>query len=172
MKLSPTKIKFRKIQENDLDILILWRNKEGIRDFNTQFILLNLELQKKWFNNIRKNDERKMFMITYQNKPIGVCGLINIDNENHNADIAIIIGEQKFHGKRIGTIVMKKLLKIGFKNLNLHRISAEVFEFNIISQRFFDSLGFKQEYSQRDKLWRRGRWWDIITYSIFSHEYS
>ena len=170
--MSFTKIKLRKIQEKDLDILISWRNKEGIRDFNTQFVLLNLELQKKWFNNIRKSNERKMYLITHQNKSIGVCGLINIDNENHNADIAIIIGDQGFHGKGIGTIVMKKLLKIGFKNLKLHRISAEVFEFNISSQKFFESLGFKHECSQIDKLWRRGRWWNVITYSIFPHQYS
>lgn len=170
--MSFTKIKFRKIQEKDLDVLISWRNKEGIRDFNTQFVLLNLELQKKWFKEIRKSDERKMFLVTHKDKPVGVCGLINIDNENKNAEIAIIIGEHQLQNKGLGTIAMKKLLRIGFKNLNLHRISAEVFEFNRVSQRFFESLGFKHEYSQEDKLWRRGRWWNVITYSIFAHEYS
>jgi UDP-4-amino-4,6-dideoxy-N-acetyl-beta-L-altrosamine N-acetyltransferase len=164
-------IKLKKIGKKDLSILISWRNKEGIRDFNTQFMLLNLELQKKWFMHIKKNNEKEMFIIMYNDKPVGVCGLINIDKNNHNAQIAIIIGEEKNHGKGIGKSVMKKLLKIGFEKFNLHRISAEVFEFNNTSQKFFESLDFKYEYTEKDKLWRRGRWWNVLTYSILYNEY-
>lgn len=165
------KMKFKKIGKNDLSILLSWRNKEGIRDFNTQFMLLNLELQKKWFMQIKKSNEREMFLIIYDDKPVGVCGLINMDKKNHNAEIAIIIGEKENHGKGIGTSAMKKLLKIGFKKFNLHRISAEVFEFNNTSQKFFESLDFKYECTEKDKLWRRGKWWNVIMYSILDNEY-
>ena len=160
------KIKFRKILEKDLAILSKWRNDEKIRDFNNQFFLLNLELQKKWFKSIKQNNEKKMFLVTIKDKPIGVCGIVNIDNYNQNGEIAIIIGEQKFRGKGIGKNIIKKLLTIGFKSLKLHRISADVFEFNKNSQKFFESVGFELEYSQKDKLWRNGQWWNVLTYSI------
>ena len=165
------KMKLKKIEKKDLLILLYWRNKEGIRDFNNQYMLLNLELQKKWFMNIKKSNERKMFLINYDDKPVGVCGLINMDKKNHNAEIAIIVGEDRLHGKGIGTNALKKLLKIGFEKFNLHRISAEVFEFNNISQKFFEALNFKYEFTEKDKLWRRGRWWNVITYSILYDEY-
>ena len=27
------------------------------------------------------------------------------------------------------------------------------------------------EFTEKDKLWRRGRWWNVITYSILYDEY-
>ena len=165
-------ISLKSITKKDLPIIIEWRNKEGVRDYNTQFILLNLKIQENWFEQIKEKKDRKMFLINYKNqKSVGVCGLINLDLNNHNAEIAIIIGEKKFHGKGIGKETLINLLNYGFQKLNLHRISANVFEFNVTSQKFFESLDFQYEYSAREKLWRRGKWWDVLTYSILKDEF-
>lgn len=166
-------IHLKKITKKDLPVIIEWRNKEGIRDYNTQFMLLNLITQEKWFDQIKKINNRKMFLINYKNqKSIGICGLINLDLQNHNAEIAIIIGERKFQGKGLGKETLINLLNYGFQKLNLHRISADVFEFNVTSQKIFEALDFQYEYSARQKLWRRGKWWDVLTYSILKEEFT
>lgn len=166
-------INFRRIKEKDLEILRDWRNSKGIREFNRQFTILNMVDQSNWYKQInKKNSDRVMFMITDKMKrPIGICGLIHLNLEDRCADVAIIIGEQKLHGKGIGSKALYKLIKYGFERLNLHRIGAEIFEYNTISIKLFEKLFFKHEATQRDSLWRNGRWWNVHIYSCLRGDY-
>ena len=163
----------RNIKKEDLKILRDWRNSSGIRDFNTQYILLNIKNQNCWYDSIsRKNSERKMFMILdKQNKRIGICGLIHIDKENRNSDVAIIIGKKDIHGKGFGSDSLRTLLNYGFKELKMHRIGAEILEFNKKSISFFEKLNFKYEAELKRNLWRNGRWYNTLVYSILKNEF-
>jgi len=167
------KIKLRKVSKNDLKKIRDWRNSPEIWNYNSQYILLNMIHQKDWYTSISvKNSERKMFIIESKNGvPIGICGLINLDYEQKKGEVAIILGEKKFHGKRIGTEILRLLLEYGFKKLKLHRISAGIFEYNIISIKLFERLNFKYELSLKQKLWRKNRWWDVSIYSILENEF-
>jgi len=166
-------INFRKIQKKDLKILRDWRNSKNIFKYNSQYIFLNLIHQKKWFEEIcSRNSDRVMFMIILENKPIGVCGLIHADKQNRNADVALILGEEKIHGRGFGFQSLAKLIDYGFKKLGLHRIGADIFEFNTKSIKLFSKLNFNQETTYRKSLWRDGKWWDVYGYSLLRNEYN
>jgi RimJ/RimL family protein N-acetyltransferase len=165
-------IKLRKIREEDLSIIRDWRNAKGTREYNTQFVLLNLVNQKQWFNHIKNSLHQKMFIITKNHIPIGVCGLIKIDYKKRNADVAIIIGNEQIRNKGIGTKSLKLLLEYGFKKLKLNKIGAEIFDFNTNSKKLFENLNFKHEVKFRENLWRDGQWWDTHFYSILINEYN
>ncbi len=170
--IKTAKIKFKKITKNDLKLLRDWRNSEKIFRFNSQYTLLNIVNQTNWFKRIKsKKSDRIMFLITADEKPIGVCGLIHIDLKNRNADVAIIIGNEKFQGKGFGTISLKKLIDYGFKKLRLNRIGADIFEFNLFSINLFQKLNFKHELTLRNSLWRRGRLWNVLVFSLLRNEY-
>lgn len=160
-------IALRQVIKKDLKIIRDWRNVDEIKHFSGQFTLLNMKDQEKWFAEINKtNSKRIMFMIMYKKIPIGVCGLIHYDAKNKCADVAIIIGETKMQGKRFGTKSLQILIDYGFKKLRLHRIGAEIFEYNTRSLRLFKSLNFKHEATLREVLWRDGRWWNVHIYSL------
>lgn len=162
----------RKVKKKDLATIRDWRNSEGIREFNTQYIYLNMENQTNWFNSIQKNSDRIMFIITNKKKkPIGICGLIHLDKKNHNADVAIIIGNKTLHGKGYGFESLSLLVKFGFEQLNLHRIEAEIFEYNHKSKMLFKKLNFKYEVTLKESLWRNGKWWNIHLYSLLLNDY-
>lgn len=165
-------ISLRRVAEKDLEIIRDWRNLEEIRPFNSQFTLLNIKQQKKWFHEINQpNTKRIMFVIMYKNTPVGICGLIHRDIKNKNADVAIIIGETKMQNKSLGTETLKMLIEYGFTKLGLHRIGAEIFEYNIRSLRLFKRLNFKHEATLRKALWRDGKWWNSYVYSILRTDY-
>ena len=166
------KISLRKITQEDLKILVKWRNTESIWKNNTQFVLLNMKDQIKWYSEInQKESNRIMFIINYNQKPIGVCGLIHLNRVEKSADIAIIIGETKLQNKGIGKECLKKLLEYGFKKLGMHRIGAEVLGENLRSQKFFNEMNFKHEGIFRENMWRGGKWHDTETYSILKNEF-
>jgi len=163
-------VNFRKITKNDLPILKKWRNSHHIWQFNTQFILLNMKNQEKWFSDLKTNPKRKMYMVSIKKQPIGICGFIHIDNKN--ADVAIIVGDKKFRGKGIGTKILEKLLTLGFKKIHYHRIGAEVLENNKNSQKFFKKMNFSYESTLREMVWREGKWQDIVVFSILNKEWN
>ena len=44
------------IKKIDLDIIRIWRNSSGTKEFNTQFTLLNMKDQREWFKEICKKE--------------------------------------------------------------------------------------------------------------------
>ena len=164
-------LEFRNIKKTDLGLLRDWRNLEEIREFNTQYTLLNMKNQVDWFAELQKErPDRHMFLINYNRKPIGVCGLIHHDKLNHSADVAIIIGDKRFHSKGLGTLTLQKLIIFGFKKLKLHRIGAEVFEYNQESEKLFTKVVFKKEVILKHALWRHGKWWNVHVFSLINND--
>ena len=163
------KIELSRIKKEDLELLKKWRNDSKILKFNTQYFLLNMDHQKKWFDEVNDKESRnKMFVFKYRNKAVGVGGLIHLDKQNKNADVAIILGESKMHGKGLGKKALQLLVDYGFNKMKLHRIGAEIFENNKISLKLFEKLNFKKELEMKDYLWRDGRWWKVFTYSVIN----
>ena len=169
---SKSKIQLKKITKSDLKLLIEWRNSNKIFLYNTQYFLLNLKMQMEWFNSLQNDSSRKMFMILHENVKIGICGLINIDYKNKNANIAIIIGKTQLHTKGLGTMALSNLLNYGFKELGLHRIGADVIEYNKTSIRLFEKSKFKIDAVQRDMIWRNNRWWNMYSMSILKDDFN
>ena len=163
-------ISLRRVKQDDLKFLRDWRNTPSIWENNTQFILLNLKQQNSWFKKINSNisKERMFTIIDDKQNPIGICGLVQFDEDNKNAKVAIIIGNTKNHSKGIGTESLNLLLEYGFKELKIHRIDAEVIEYNKKSLNFFKKLGFKQEAVMRDYIFRNGKWWNLFIFSKIS----
>ena len=78
-----SKIQLRKVLRTDLKYFRDWRNSAIIREFNTQFTLLNMKQQNFWFQSLSdKKKDKSMFTITEKkNIVIGICGLTNMGNE-------------------------------------------------------------------------------------------
>ncbi|MCA9813395.1 MAG: GNAT family N-acetyltransferase [Nitrosarchaeum sp.] len=162
-------ISFRGVSKSDLQTLKTWRNSHDVWENNTQFTFLNTKNQEEWFASLRGNPERKMFVITMKKKPVGICGLVHMDEGN--ADVAIIIGDKKLRGKGIGKTALQKLIKLGFTKFGLNRIGADVLEFNTNSQKFFSGVGFRHEATLRQSIWRKGRWNDTLVYGLSKQEW-
>ena len=162
-----SKIQLRRVTKEDLENFRTWRNSINIWKNNTQFIFLNMENQKKWIKSLsEKNSNKHMFtIIDKKKKPIGICGLTNLDPIEKSAKIAIIIGNSNSQSRGIGTQSLTLLLNYGFRKLKLHRIEAEVLEYNIKSQSFFEKFNFHKEVELRDYLFRNEKWWNLIIYS-------
>ena len=166
------KMQLKQITKSDLKLLIQWRNSKKIFPYNTQYFLLNSKIQTDWFNSLQNDSSRKMFMISYNKIKIGICGLINIDYKNKNANIAIIIGKTDLHSQGVGTLALSHLLNYGFKKLHLHRIGAEVIEYNKNSIHFFKKSKFKIDVIHRDVIWRNNRWWNINSMSVLKEDFN
>lgn len=102
---------------------------------------------------------------------IGFVGLNGIRWKDGDAFIGIGIGEREYWGNGYGTDAMRVILRYAFTELNLHRVSLNVFEYNPRAIRSYEKAGFTIEGRERQVLCRDGRRYDVIGMGILREEW-
>jgi RimJ/RimL family protein N-acetyltransferase len=102
---------------------------------------------------------------------LGDVTLSVINWGSREAFTGIGIGAREFWGKGYGTDTMQVILRYGFVELNLRRISLNVFEFNQRALRSYEKAGFRREGRQRQFIQREGRRWDILFMGILREDW-
>jgi RimJ/RimL family protein N-acetyltransferase len=102
---------------------------------------------------------------------IGDIGLDGVQWNHGDTFVGIGIGERDFWGKGYGTDAMRIILRYAFTELNLWRVSLDVFEYNPRAVRSYEKAGFVHEGRIRQALNRAGKRWDIIFMGITREEW-
>ncbi len=102
---------------------------------------------------------------------IGETGLDGIRWNHGEAFVGIGLGRREYWGKGYGTDAMRIILRYAFMELNLRRISLDVFEYNPRGVRSYEKAGFTCEGRMRGMLLRAGRRWDLIYMGILREEW-
>lgn len=102
---------------------------------------------------------------------IGEIGLDGVKYTHGDAFVGIGLGEHDFWGKGYGTDAMLVLLRFAFTELNLRRVSLDVFEYNPRAVRSYEKVGFVVEGRMRGMLRREGKRWDMIFMGILRKEW-
>ena len=106
-----------------------------------------------------------------EDRMIGEIGLDGILWNHGDCFVGIGIGEREFWGKGYGTDAMNIILRYAFTELNLWRVSLNVFEYNPRAIRSYEKAGFTHEGRVRAALNRAGRRWDVVYMGITRQEW-
>ena len=123
---------------------------------------------------LEKDDPRNVFFAIHKlddDRIIGDIGLDGISYNHGNTYVGIGIGEREYWGKGYGTDAMNVILRYAFTELNLHRVSLTVFEYNPRGIRSYEKCGFRVEGHAREVMHREGRRWDIIHMGVLREEW-
>ena len=85
--------------------------------------------------------------------------------------MGIGLGEREYWGKGYGTDTMRLAVRYAFMELNLNRVTLNVFEYNPRAIRCYEKAGFRHEGRQRQFLNRNGRRWDVLEMGILRDEW-
>ncbi len=106
-----------------------------------------------------------------QEKLVGFIDLENYNNPHGEAFVGIGLGEREFWGKGYGTDAMMVILRYGFMELNLRRISLNTFGYNPRAIRSYEKAGFIREGGERQFLHRERQRWDLLYMGILREEW-
>lgn len=165
----------RKFEEKDIASIYLFRNDPQIKRNLGGFSLgYSTEDIKKWieFHNKSANEMMRAIVTKTDDICIGHVGFYNIDFRTRKAEFAIIVGDQNCQGKGIGKKVTKEMLRIGFKELNLHKIYLTVLESNIKAINLYKSFGFHNDGILIDEVFRDGSYHNMFLMSLLESEYA
>lgn len=172
-------IKLAYFERNDFDQLMEWINDDELL-MNWSGSLFSYPLTTKsleWYiddvNDINNSDVfiYKALDITTGNT-VGHISLGSISKKNKSARISrVLVGGIDSRGKGYCQQMVKNVLKIGFEELKLHRISLGVYNFNLAAISCYQKSGFIIEGTTRDVLNYKGEWWSLIEMSILEDEW-
>jgi RimJ/RimL family protein N-acetyltransferase len=106
-----------------------------------------------------------------EDRLIGFLALFNHFWNHGDAWVAIGLGEADSWGKGYGSDAMQLVLRYAFDELNLHRVTLCVFEYNQRAIRSYQKVGFVEEGRIRGEFLRQGKRWDLIFMGILRHEW-
>ena len=101
---------------------------------------------------------------------IGNVGLINVSEAHNHADISYYI-DKDYMNRGYATEAAEAMVKFGFEELGLHKISGVCMSCNSASRRVMEKLGMKYEGTLRDDMLKNGKFLDLDHLSLLRDEY-
>lgn len=143
-KIKGDKVFLSPIDINDTDLYTQWVNDpEIVKYLQMEDIIITREREYDILKRLSTDDNNFAIIAREENKLIGSCGFLRVDNRNHKAEVALFIGDKNYWNKGYGTEALKLLLDFGFCIRNFNSIMLIVKEFNERAIKSYKKLGFK-----------------------------
>lgn len=180
--LKGEKVCLRPVKRSDISFFLKWFNDPEVTQYLTMYLPMTEMAEEKWIEelgsitNTRAGSVNKVNFVIEAirgetNLPIGTCGFHNFNQKDQNAEFGIAIGEKDYWSKGYGTEATKLLIRYGFQQLNLQRISSSVYAFNERSLRLHKKVGFKEEGRLRKDVFKNGQFKDRVIFGILREEW-
>lgn len=160
-------LRFREVEPEDFELLRRQRNThwEGYRD---PYPVMTQHNQAAWYRTLSR--ENMAFIVEDNKERVGLLRISQIDYENRSVSL---VGCDVFDGstgKGYATRIMRAAAEWLILELGFHRVKGECMPQNQAMQRALLKAGYVKEGTQRDRIWRDGRWHDFDQYSILEGE--
>lgn len=157
----------RAIEPNDKSLLL-----ELINCPDTEYMLggksfpISEYNQAKWIENLTNTDKTMRCIIVDKASDVAVGTIIltDIDYINGNTQIHIKLSES-YRGKGFATDAIKCVLDYAFKELRLKTVYSEIIQYNVASIKLFEKCRFKCDGVLRSRIFKRGSYYDVFSYS-------
>lgn len=145
------KLSIRKMERSDIPYLVTWAsNYSHINGFHG-YLPKNTSEGNKWYQRSLLDKSRDDYMIYAfeeggESYPIGMLGLINIDDANRKGEYYIIIGNEEFLHRGIAYKTSNEMIKnTYFKGFEFNKVYACIDKDNYPAQKLAEKLGFRKE---------------------------
>lgn len=161
----------------DVDVMLRWaRDSEYLRLLDSDYAALQSKKERE--ENIEKygvgNEHHFPFVIRAlaDDRLLGFIGLWVAPAWPHrNGWVGLGIGQREDWGHGYGTEAMRLILRYGFHELDLDRISLGLFEYNPRARHSYEKAGFVLEGRTRQDVCRDGQRHDSLWMGILRAEW-
>ena len=157
-------IYLRLMTYDDTDLIVAWRNSDGVRKNFIYQALFTRESQENWMKTMVETGKVVQMIIcdSASDEPLGSVYIRDIDRHHNKAEYGIFIGEPDARGRGVGTAAAKLMLRYCFEEEGLHRVYLRAFSDNIQAIKSYEKAGFVREGLLRDDVCIEGQYRDIV----------
>ena len=174
-ELDTERLMLRKITIDDDKRLLDVLSDEATCEYLTHNALNDIEAIRRIINGMQMfYEEKKRIRWGIVHKEdgalLGHCGFFDINRYDCSAEISYCLKSDSW-GRGIMTEALETMLKFGFEEYGLNRVTAKVIKGNINSFKVLNHLGFVREGVMRASLLKNGRYFDLVIFSLLNSEY-
>lgn len=168
-------VKLRAIEMEDTELLLYLLNAPEVecRTVGWHFPISHNE-QEQWIEKFRNSDQSIKLMIELSNsKTIGMIMLENLDWKNRTVSFGCKL--HPFSKDRIkGDIVdaINGMLQYVFFELGINCVYGVLQEENVFSRKLCKKIGFVEEGTLRQRVYKSGKYKNLISVSMLREEYT
>jgi len=145
--------------ENDLELVLSWRNNPQISKYMYNKGVINFEEHRKWFLKSVKSLDIKLLVFEIDNQRVGFMQF-KIDLANNKGEWGFYLSPDAPPG--VGSIMGNHGIKYAFNELKLDQLCGEALEYNKKSINFHKKLGFSVDTSITKKHFDGDNYHNII----------
>ncbi len=101
---------------------------------------------------------------------VGVMSFLNVNRDHKHAELGYWVGKG-FWNQGIATEAAKRIMEIGFHELDMERIYAKCFYNNDASRRVLEKIGMEYEGRFRSEILKENEFKDMIYYAAIKGEW-
>lgn len=167
----------RPIKRSDISYFLNWFNDPEVVQYLDMYLPMTEMSEEKFIEELGTARAGSDVILVIEaigaesTKPIGNCGLHQINTKDRDAVFGIIIGEKDHRSKGYGVEAGRLMIHYGFQQLNLHRISSAAVAFNERSIKLHKKLGFVEEGRLRQAMFKNGRYYDRLEFGLLIEEW-
>ena len=157
-------VTLRPFEKEDLERYRQWINDASIGSLIDRALPVSGEEHQKWYSALLENNNAAVFAITavWDACYIGNVWLWGIDWRHRKAEVRILIGDEDYQGKGLGTEAIELITTFAFTRLNLNRLYAYVLDSNVRAKKAFEKVGFSVEGVLKKDRFIDGKYQDVF----------
>ena len=160
--------KLRDMHQGDLETVLLWRNREEVRNNMYTNHVISMDEHLAWWTRESNNPQTKLLVFeSAEGVSQGVVIFTKYTGEAGLATWAFYSGDVTIRG--LGQKMEKAALEYAFETLKIRKLECEVLSFNKRVVDFHRKNGFEIEGVFKDQYHRDGQMFDIYRLAMHSN---
>jgi len=158
----------RALTEDDLPMLLAWRNHPAVRGFMLTQHKITIEEHRQWFARVKLDKTRQQLIVMDGTAPLGFVQFNSV-SQGGIADWGFYARPDapKGSGNKLG----QAALIYGFNILGLNKVCGRAIESNSASIAFHQKMGFREEGRLRDQQRIRDRYHILVCFGLLAKEW-
>lgn len=157
------------IGEDDIEFLQELVNHPDVWPNLAQYAPLTEQNERQFVESLADSDDVHLVICTDDN-PLGIVGLNDLDATWGKAELGYMLHPDHW-GNGYMTDAARRLVRYGFDQRRLHKVTANAFANNPASKRVLEKVGFVEEGHFREHAYLDGEYVDVVRYGLLADEF-
>lgn len=162
-------VKIEPLKREHLLFRVNLLNNSQVNEYLNVDEVFEIKKTQNWFDS-RDLEKRFDCVFVWNGEWIGMGGLLNISNVDHNAELYMYMSPS-FQGKGLGLKSLIELCKYAFEKLFLFRIYLYTFVGNEKANNLYEKVGFFREGFLRKHVSKGGVLYDQNIYGLLKTDF-
>lgn len=159
----------RALTEDDLPMVLVWRNHPAVRGFMLTQHEISLEEHRQWFARVKLDKTQQQLIVMDGTVPLGFVQFNSV-SQGGIADWGFYIRPDAPKGG--GTKLGQAALMHAFNIIGLHKVCGQAIESNAASIAFHQKMGFREEGRLRDQQRMGDRYHTLVCFGLLAKEWT